>query len=158
MPGWISGADRDRTDDLLNAIQALSQLSYSPTPRKGGKIGEPGNGATFLPTSQPRVLRRWWLQRQGKGPFAHLDRCDDLTTDRADHIQLSPRPATTIPGHIKPFSFGRDEHPVWFKTGECASHLSHKVRGDIEHSDGRIQDTGNVRARAISRDRYSHWL
>ncbi len=25
-----SGADRDRTDDLLNAIQALSQLSYSP--------------------------------------------------------------------------------------------------------------------------------
>src|SRR5687767_8288204 len=26
------GADRDRTDDLLSAIQALSQLSYSPTP------------------------------------------------------------------------------------------------------------------------------
>ncbi len=24
------GADRDRTDYLLNAIQALSQLSYSP--------------------------------------------------------------------------------------------------------------------------------
>jgi hypothetical protein len=27
----FGGADRDRTDDLLNAIQALSQLSYSPT-------------------------------------------------------------------------------------------------------------------------------
>src|SRR4030095_13978571 len=27
----IGGADRDRTDDLLNAIQALSQLSYGPT-------------------------------------------------------------------------------------------------------------------------------
>lgn len=26
------GANRDRTDDLLNAIQALSQLSYGPTP------------------------------------------------------------------------------------------------------------------------------
>ena len=26
----LNGADRDRTDDLLNAIQALSQLSYSP--------------------------------------------------------------------------------------------------------------------------------
>jgi hypothetical protein len=25
------GAERDRTDDLLSAIQALSQLSYSPT-------------------------------------------------------------------------------------------------------------------------------
>ena len=27
---FIGGASRDRTDDLLNAIQALSQLSYSP--------------------------------------------------------------------------------------------------------------------------------
>ena len=31
---WVEqsfgGAGRDRTDDLLNAIQALSQLSYSP--------------------------------------------------------------------------------------------------------------------------------
>ena len=26
----IGGATRDRTADLLNAIQALSQLSYSP--------------------------------------------------------------------------------------------------------------------------------
>ena len=26
----LSGAKRDRTADLLNAIQALSQLSYSP--------------------------------------------------------------------------------------------------------------------------------
>lgn len=25
------GANRNRTDDLLNAIQALSQLSYGPT-------------------------------------------------------------------------------------------------------------------------------
>ena len=28
---WWSGADRSRTDDLLNAIQALSQLSYGPS-------------------------------------------------------------------------------------------------------------------------------
>jgi thiamine pyrophosphokinase len=27
---FYGGAGRDRTDDLLNAIQALSQLSYSP--------------------------------------------------------------------------------------------------------------------------------
>jgi hypothetical protein len=27
---FSGGAGRDRTDDLLNAIQALSQLSYSP--------------------------------------------------------------------------------------------------------------------------------
>ncbi len=29
-PLIYGGADQDRTDDLLNAIQALSQLSYSP--------------------------------------------------------------------------------------------------------------------------------
>ena len=33
----IGGADRDRTDDLLNAIQALSQLSYGPTKESKGK-------------------------------------------------------------------------------------------------------------------------
>ena len=38
----FGGADRDRTDDLLNAIQALSQLSYGPTRRIKGK------GAAFL--------------------------------------------------------------------------------------------------------------
>jgi hypothetical protein len=31
MNSLNGGAERDRTVDLLNAIQALSQLSYSPT-------------------------------------------------------------------------------------------------------------------------------
>lgn len=30
LRGLFCGAKRDRTADLLNAIQALSQLSYSP--------------------------------------------------------------------------------------------------------------------------------
>ena len=30
IKGWIGGAREDRTPDLLNAIQALSQLSYGP--------------------------------------------------------------------------------------------------------------------------------
>jgi hypothetical protein len=30
-PGKNGGGKRDRTDDLLNANQALSQLSYTPT-------------------------------------------------------------------------------------------------------------------------------
>ena len=34
---FFGGADRDRTDDLLNAIQALSQLSYGPTKEANGK-------------------------------------------------------------------------------------------------------------------------
>jgi hypothetical protein len=33
----ISGAEGNRTLDLLNAIQALSQLSYGPTPERDGK-------------------------------------------------------------------------------------------------------------------------
>ena len=51
------GAERDRTVDLLNAIQALSQLSYSPTrvgesakgstgPRRGQTQGLPGDGVS----------------------------------------------------------------------------------------------------------------
>ena len=32
---FVGGAERGRTADLLNAIQALSQLSYSPTVRRG---------------------------------------------------------------------------------------------------------------------------
>ena len=30
VPVWFGGDKRDRTADLLNAIQALSQLSYTP--------------------------------------------------------------------------------------------------------------------------------
>ena len=42
------GAERDRTADLLNAIQALSQLSYSPGSSEAARLGGwPGrvNGA-----------------------------------------------------------------------------------------------------------------
>jgi hypothetical protein len=36
------GARRDRTADLLHAMQALSQLSYGPT-RRRGKVHDLGN-------------------------------------------------------------------------------------------------------------------
>ena len=36
---WIGGARRDRTVDLLHAMQALSQLSYSPISRTGRILG-----------------------------------------------------------------------------------------------------------------------
>ena len=38
---FYSGADRGRTDDLLNAIQALSQLSYGPGAARA-RGAEPG--------------------------------------------------------------------------------------------------------------------
>ena len=36
------GGDRDRTDDLLLAKQALSQLSYAPDPPRSAHVGGPG--------------------------------------------------------------------------------------------------------------------
>ena len=36
---WIGGARRDRTVDLLHAMQALSQLSYSPVSWTGRILG-----------------------------------------------------------------------------------------------------------------------
>ena len=50
------GADRDRTDDLLNASQALSQLSYSPGLRIGGR-GRDG-GVKRLNADCRRLKRR----------------------------------------------------------------------------------------------------
>jgi hypothetical protein len=37
----FGGPDRDRTDDLLHAMQALSQLSYGPSPRARGPYEVP---------------------------------------------------------------------------------------------------------------------
>ena len=36
----LGGARRDRTADLLHAMQALSQLSYSPKARRGETVRE----------------------------------------------------------------------------------------------------------------------
>jgi hypothetical protein len=52
----FGGADRDRTDDLLNAIQALSQLSYGPT----GTQSVPKGGGVCQ-----RFTRQWYHRRAG---------------------------------------------------------------------------------------------
>ena len=53
----FGGARRDRTADLLHAMQALSQLSYSPTERAlyGGWAGlsRTPTVAVYCPTNQP---------------------------------------------------------------------------------------------------------
>ena len=77
------GADRDRTGDLLNANQALSQLSYSP------RYSAP-SGATapiaLLPERQPRSRSYWsdsplWsalLIRALVRPINHLILCGEI--------------------------------------------------------------------------------
>jgi hypothetical protein len=53
------GANRNRTDDLLNAIQALSQLSYGPSLARGVGNGRVGIGlAKFYRLSQITVSGR----------------------------------------------------------------------------------------------------
>ena len=47
-PAWLGGAGRDRTGDLLNANQALSQLSYSPLSGEKKEISRPIGRAAFL--------------------------------------------------------------------------------------------------------------
>ena len=57
----FGGADRDRTDDLLNAIQALSQLSYGPTGRavvaKGGGVCQSSLLLNRVISDQSSVIR-----------------------------------------------------------------------------------------------------
>lgn len=71
----IGGADADRTRDLLNAIQALSQLSYSPslgtparpeTAKRQEILREPGvnpsicrvGGSGWTRTIDPALIKR----------------------------------------------------------------------------------------------------
>jgi hypothetical protein len=55
MVSSCGGAGRDRTDDLLNAIQALSQLSYSPTAHFYFYYNEAGRTVkSFLSRGDPR--------------------------------------------------------------------------------------------------------
>ena len=56
------GAGRDRTGDLLNANQALSQLSYSPS-RNGRRVDQ------IAPTP-PKLIEADWTRRPGVQPLA----------------------------------------------------------------------------------------
>ena len=72
---FSGGANRNRTDDLLNAIQALSQLSYGP-PERGLRItptpgSRKGRGAGFPHDVAPSSGRPWPL---GFAPISL--RCD----------------------------------------------------------------------------------
>ena len=47
--GVTGGGERDRTDDLLLAKQALSQLSYTP--------GRSDGGSGWIRTNDPRLIK-----------------------------------------------------------------------------------------------------
>ena len=63
MPlSFIGGAERDRTDDLLLAKQALSQLSYSPSAASRPSFTGPTasrivGGSGWIRTIDPRLIK-----------------------------------------------------------------------------------------------------
>ena len=77
------GAERDRTVDLLNAIQALSQLSYGPT----GTVFV-AKGGVHVNRPSGMVGRSWPTYFSVRGAFAPaFDLYDKLRFDRClpDH-------------------------------------------------------------------------
>src|SRR5690606_5287171 len=61
MTKKLGGATRDRTADLLHAMQALSQLSYSPVVLDGAHIRAPTNFCQQINSIKQRL--------KGKGPI-----------------------------------------------------------------------------------------
>jgi hypothetical protein len=56
MGDRAGGAERDRTDDLLNANQALSQLSYSPL------YSFPGTRLSPVPEPECYIEANWMFR------------------------------------------------------------------------------------------------
>ena len=60
--GSSGGGERDRTDDLLLAKQALSQLSYTPVSNRRDAAHEaaprrPDGGSGWIRTIDPRLIK-----------------------------------------------------------------------------------------------------
>ena len=69
---WLGGARRDRTDDLLLAKQALSQLSYGPGYEQRA-LKMVGLGRLELPTSRLSSARSNQLSYKPKNPRSKED-------------------------------------------------------------------------------------
>jgi hypothetical protein len=97
-----SGAEGNRTPDLLNAIQALSQLSYSPNPNILCFCGEAKSPkATEL---QPRYFgtTRVFNQRQLSAGLTGLEPATSGVTDRhSNQLSYSPIPRMLL--RVLPF-------------------------------------------------------
>ena len=92
------GADRDQTDDLVVANDALYQLSYCP-PRKGSYLKSLPGKSTPISRSAPWVVR--FAGQTGKDHLSgtrrqqadnlHTDMLADVRTSSSDHNHRSIR-------------------------------------------------------------------
>ena len=62
---FIGGGERDRTDDLLLAKQALSQLSYTPDKTLVGLVGFEPTTPRLSSVCSDQLSYRPWLQDPG---------------------------------------------------------------------------------------------
>src|SRR5690606_26442169 len=70
----MGGAKRDRTVDLLHAMQALSQLSYSPISRTGRMLRAPRLAVNNIFPASPKFLPLEQLLRANRQSDAALTR------------------------------------------------------------------------------------
>src|SRR5271170_3017841 len=82
LSGCLGGARRDRTADLLHAMQALSQLSYGPTKGREGTQGSRHcqGSAAVSAAPPPRSLA------SGSDCIESDPRCIDSDTDRSTAV------------------------------------------------------------------------
>src|SRR5256886_6366221 len=108
----VSGGEGDRTPDLVNAIHALSQLSYAPCILGPGKTRAGGNTASyrdvqavssdFAPRHELFVL--WSVSQDDPGPIAmakHMRR-KKPTPPAGAKPRAAPRPTAAAAGQPEP--------------------------------------------------------
>ena len=101
-PAAYGGGERDRTDDLLLAKQALSQLSYTPaltTLARGGASDGP-NERGPVTKAAPRRIRHLAMPRSRPEPRSAPGRSRGILTDTTDAATSFGAAETGGPGRI----------------------------------------------------------
>lgn len=115
------GARRDRTDDLMLAKHALSQLSYGPVTRRRSASQKSGAALRAMPDTL-RIVPRGGATRSQRRSVVGLGRLE-LPTSRlssARSNQLSYKPLTHIPS--------RTRDPAACRPSACSSAKKEKRR------------------------------
>src|SRR6266704_3390058 len=113
LGAWdLCGGEGDRTPDLVNAIHALSQLSYAPRILGPGKTRSGGNTASYrdVPVVSSDLAPRhelfvlWPVSQDDPGPIAmpkHMRRKKTTSPARAKP-RAAPRPTAAAAGQLEP--------------------------------------------------------
>jgi hypothetical protein len=113
------GAERDRTADLLNAIQALSQLSYSPVTPKLSNNDE--TGLTGLEPATSAVTVRHSNQAELQPQAGNRVRTGDLHVGNVTLYQLSYSRIAFSHVRMFPCSHALEQYPHGDSNpGRCA--------------------------------------